>query len=1531
MKKKVRLFTLIAIILISFISAQSETIQVVPSITGFIRYEDSEDIVTFGQDGSIDIGRYDENSYEICYRTRYVFSLSEVPDGSKINSVKITFSIAYGCTSIYKAKFVKLPDSFYGVNPTSWAQFTGSGTVYASNLSYNQDYPNKVYAQLTADVESATAINGDDILCIGFMSENESTNPSYANVYVNYIDIDYSPRVSVTVQNNFTGGKIYVDGVEKDSPWTSSTGSESIWYKDESHTIRAYTQEIDGLTYPFPEPGTWIVDGTQRTQINNITAIPIAPDDDWICTAYFGDPGYEVMVYQKKSDGTSTGGTIGRWEGGPDFKDYFVPKTFVFPPSSVQALQGKQDIVSGEKYNYWKIRDDIENDVNNHHVFSIGQNFSDELTIQFNEVTEGIAIASEGGVEFKDPWFIDYADPNYGNHYRNRGSDAIFRTRTSPFTIDYSTAYENGQPYQGVFLNQNEEFDDEVPIYSIRTSPLFDEGGGEYTAFCKWVGKDASGVENSSLVSFSNQNKSVTDVVFKNNLHTVEAKYTSVTVDPAHVSITSENNDLFLNADYAYSTTDGIYEFAGWDGINVTFTNQSSPKTKVVFSAGAEVGAVYEKVNDNVNYTLSIPSGKILTIPAGANIQFADGFTFDVDGTLEIEGTPAQPITLYSEGCSETSPYAYYELNDPDDILINVDNPSANLVIENAKIHDTYCGVSLKASNQNVIIRNVEIYNTNIGVEAKDLTNAALVLDSVYIHDTDIGVAADDIFPDINQKSQLVIMYSIFADNDCDFYLIPSEEITASSDLYLTILNCDFYNSVKAIIINEQPSGSSFGETIFDIVNSIFCETEITVDGDSYLKGETGDNILYNTNISIIIANPITSNPCFVDPNNGDFRLGINSSGIDQAFYFNIPSTTGTPPDHFEYDQEETDPDGTEIDIGALYYPQTTFSGTIDSDTTWFGTINVTGNVTISSGAKLTIEPYTMVKFDDDTGIRVYGILQADGDESSSITFTSSNATPFKGDWDYIRFENSSIDDSCYIKNCIIEYGYYGIICYYAEPSIQFNTISNCTRGVYFYYTSPTDFETNYITQNTYGIYGVNSSPTITDNLIKGNSSRGCYFYSNCAPKFFDNTFDSNYYGAYFYYSNPEFGPTEGSGKGNNILKNGTVGIRSYNSDPFLGTSDGYNTRVGGYNEICSNTSYNVYAQSSSDVEAQWCWWGEFEPGDPPPNIYSDASSTINYNNFLSNPTGGGSSLAKSTAGVIQSISNVNFIYLEAGFDPKKPNPNKLSDLWLWGHDLSINGKHEDAIEVYQKLISKFSNDDLAKKALVKLYHLYTKTGEEGFDNYLNRLISNSKISDNIRPTVYSLMMSYCIADNYIENAIDIGEKIIDKYPDTEEEKMTLFSFVLLAVNDLNNTEMASKYLSTMKQKYPTDELTLMAREAMGEKINWALMKPTIEPETVEIVLPEKYALHNNYPNPFNPRTTIAFDLPEESHMTLIIYDISGREVVRLVDRNLHEGFRHAVWDGKDKSGIQVSSGVYLYSIRTSSGFNATKKMVLVR
>ena len=64
--------------------------------------------------------------------------------------------------------------------------------------------------------------------------------------------------------------------------------------------------------------------------------------------------------------------------------------------------------------------------------------------------------------------------------------------------------------------------------------------------------------------------------------------------------------------------------------------------------------------------------------------------------------------------------------------------------------------------------------------------------------------------------------------------------------------------------------------------------------------------------------------------------------------------------------------------------------------------------------------------------------------------------------------------------------------------------------------------------------------------------------------------------------------------------------------------------------------------------------------------------------------------------------------------------------------------------------------------------------------------------------------------------------------------------------------------------------------------------------------LPSNIELAQNYPNPFNPLTTIAYDLPQESHVMLTIYDILGREVIRLIDESQPAGIQKVIWDGRD-------------------------------
>ncbi|MEZ4700751.1 MAG: FG-GAP-like repeat-containing protein [Rhodothermales bacterium] len=94
--------------------------------------------------------------------------------------------------------------------------------------------------------------------------------------------------------------------------------------------------------------------------------------------------------------------------------------------------------------------------------------------------------------------------------------------------------------------------------------------------------------------------------------------------------------------------------------------------------------------------------------------------------------------------------------------------------------------------------------------------------------------------------------------------------------------------------------------------------------------------------------------------------------------------------------------------------------------------------------------------------------------------------------------------------------------------------------------------------------------------------------------------------------------------------------------------------------------------------------------------------------------------------------------------------------------------------------------------------------------------------------------------------------------------------------------------------------------------------------------LPTEFALEGNYPNPFNPTTTIRFALPEAAQVRLTVYDMLGREVARVFDGELPAGRHEASWNGRTDAGATVSSGAYL--LRMSAGsFSAVKRMVVVK
>lgn len=99
----------------------------------------------------------------------------------------------------------------------------------------------------------------------------------------------------------------------------------------------------------------------------------------------------------------------------------------------------------------------------------------------------------------------------------------------------------------------------------------------------------------------------------------------------------------------------------------------------------------------------------------------------------------------------------------------------------------------------------------------------------------------------------------------------------------------------------------------------------------------------------------------------------------------------------------------------------------------------------------------------------------------------------------------------------------------------------------------------------------------------------------------------------------------------------------------------------------------------------------------------------------------------------------------------------------------------------------------------------------------------------------------------------------------------------------------------------------------------------------VDIVTPNDYALEQNFPNPFNPSTTINFSLPVDKKISLKVFDMLGREVRTLINDELFkQGSYQSVWDGKNNNGMNVSSGHYIARL-TYGAFSKTIKMTLLK
>ena len=110
-----------------------------------------------------------------------------------------------------------------------------------------------------------------------------------------------------------------------------------------------------------------------------------------------------------------------------------------------------------------------------------------------------------------------------------------------------------------------------------------------------------------------------------------------------------------------------------------------------------------------------------------------------------------------------------------------------------------------------------------------------------------------------------------------------------------------------------------------------------------------------------------------------------------------------------------------------------------------------------------------------------------------------------------------------------------------------------------------------------------------------------------------------------------------------------------------------------------------------------------------------------------------------------------------------------------------------------------------------------------------------------------------------------------------------------------------------------------------------AMITPTGIEDGPHTALPSDFVLHATRPNPFNPSTTISYEVSRSAHVTLVVYNILGQEVIRLVDGQKTAGRYTVVWHGRNARRQAVASGIYVYRMTSSNGFNETKRMTLIK
>lgn len=641
--------------------------------------------------------------------------------------------------------------------------------------------------------------------------------------------------------------------------------------------------------------------------------------------------------------------------------------------------------------------------------------------------------------------------------------------------------------------------------------------------------------------------------------------------------------------------------------------------------------------------------------------------------------------------------------------------------------------------------------------------------------------------------------------------------------------------------------------------------------------------------------------------------------------------------------------------VGASFL----YSGTLIENETLSGTNYFDWNVTIPSNVTLTFNAGATFNFASGTSLTVNGSLVANStDPNQRITFTGTSSTP--GYWNGIKINSGSTSTASTMRRCNVSYATTGVTVTYTgnvnnvtldkcrisnnsskgiyvngngyssafvHPTLSSNHIfSNSSSGIWLSNYAKPFITGNQIDYN--GAYGIEATSSYTGevsfNRLANNSWQGMFFYSSSHALVNRNTVESNGSGGIYIFSNSNVTAAGGgTNQGRNEITGNTgTGVYANTSSPNFGISNGYNW-------MQSNTNYEAQMVGSSgyQLRAENCYWGG---GAPAP---SEISGNVDYSphvTTLPNPIGWGQSDGHDPSYLVQPQPNPTIaITPPQSFYPLMASRATNGAPGDWTRDLS------DAIDV-----GLATGDWSQASELITALHRELQDARVpvvDFDlvaSYANR----SDVASPIRKMLALVLVENDLAVNNTLAALTRLQNFRQSQSVHAAEFLANTGLVhLYRQNDVASAQNVLAQLRALAQNgddIAAEHATVFARiiDDYLEHTTHASMElqRLIAARSQTHSLPTTSALVQNYPNPFNPETQIRFALPQASHVVVKIFNLLGEEVHTLVDEWREAGHHGVRWDGRDKNGNTVASGIYLYQLQAGS-FSQVKKMSLVR